>query len=304
MTSSHRPPVLLVCLILSFAPPAWGFCVGDCNGSGNVDGTEPDKCGEIARGGLPYKACPACDGNMDGEVTEEEHMEAAMNLANGCPPEPTATRTRTPTGARTPTPTLPTSDCVGDCNDDDAVSGEEQGVCDLIRRDELDLETCLACDGDDNGIVTLAEVNQASMNQQLGCPDVSPTVNATHTRTPTRTATGALATQTPSLTATVNTVATATSTPNVTATPTGTATLPATPTTTRTATVTATPVVSTLAFEIGTTDELIPLDDVSGFPPSGVVQIGEELIQVLGHPARHRRRRRRWRSGPGFADRR
>lgn len=59
-------------------------CTGDCNGDGNVFGTEITKVVSIMGGDQPLSLCPAGDPNADGNVTCSEVTRAVRNLGLGC----------------------------------------------------------------------------------------------------------------------------------------------------------------------------------------------------------------------------
>jgi YVTN family beta-propeller protein len=67
------------------ATPTPGTCVGDCDGSGDVQINEIITCVNIALGSEPLSTCTACDENGDGQVEINEIITAVKNALNGCP---------------------------------------------------------------------------------------------------------------------------------------------------------------------------------------------------------------------------
>ena len=60
-------------------------CVGDCDGSGDVQINEMITCVNIALGTAAVSTCSACDSNHDGLVEINEIIAAVNNALNGCP---------------------------------------------------------------------------------------------------------------------------------------------------------------------------------------------------------------------------
>ena len=88
-------------VVLGLAPyAAQAVCVGDCNGSGDVDVSEIITMVTISLG-APVSGCLAGDGNGDGTITVDEIIKAVGNALNGCGP---VTATPTPTPHTTGTP--------------------------------------------------------------------------------------------------------------------------------------------------------------------------------------------------------
>lgn len=63
-------------------------CTGDCNGDGEVFGTEVTKARRILLGDFDLGECPAADANGDGEVLGTEITLSRRNLLEGCPARP------------------------------------------------------------------------------------------------------------------------------------------------------------------------------------------------------------------------
>ena len=59
-------------------------CVGDCDGSGDVQINEIIQCVNIALGTSSLSACTACDADGDGQVEINEIISAVNNALNGC----------------------------------------------------------------------------------------------------------------------------------------------------------------------------------------------------------------------------
>jgi hypothetical protein len=60
-------------------------CVGDCNGTGQVQISELVTCVNVALGNTPPGNCPACDANSGGKVEINELIVAVNNALSGCP---------------------------------------------------------------------------------------------------------------------------------------------------------------------------------------------------------------------------
>ncbi len=112
--------------------------------------------------------------------------------------------------------------CGGDCNGDGAVSIGDLILSVNISLDRADLSSCLAIDGDQNGVVAINELVLAVRHGLSGCPATPtpsltpiPTATATPTSTSEPTATPTV-TSTPTATATITNTSTATLTPTAT----------------------------------------------------------------------------------------
>lgn len=66
-------------------PTPQTLCAGDCNGDGQVMGTEITTVVQIMAGRTPLAECSAADSNGDGEVTVGDLTRAVLRLARGCP---------------------------------------------------------------------------------------------------------------------------------------------------------------------------------------------------------------------------
>ncbi len=77
-------------------------CPGDCGNTQSVMINDLIICVSIDLGTQQVSACPACDVNMDGNVTVNEVIDAVNSALYGCPGAPTPTA-----GAVTPTPSMP-----------------------------------------------------------------------------------------------------------------------------------------------------------------------------------------------------
>jgi len=191
--------------VTATATPTVGtpFCVGDCNGDGQVTIDDLIRMVNIALGLAPIcpndvnDGCLAGDANCDCEITVDEIIRAVNNSLQGChdfgdctteehvqlccenPSDtrtPTATRTITPTPPTpTATPTRPaTFECVGDCGGNGEVTIEE-----LIRMVNiaLGLQTlcpgtnlgCLAGDAECDCQITVDDIIKAVNNSLNGC---------------------------------------------------------------------------------------------------------------------------------------
>lgn len=84
-------------------------------------------------------------------------------------PDPTATPTAVQTAKATETPTVPTTSCVGDCNDDGSVGVDElvRGV--NIALGDSEATSCAALDADSDGSVTIEELLRAVNAALSGC---------------------------------------------------------------------------------------------------------------------------------------
>src|SRR5579862_5837610 len=91
-------------LVATFAVREAGAatCPGDCSGTQTVMINNLITCVSIDLGTASVTTCPACDVNMDGQVTVNEVIDAVNSALNGCPGAPTPTA-----GAVTPTPSMP-----------------------------------------------------------------------------------------------------------------------------------------------------------------------------------------------------
>ncbi len=67
------------------ATPTGNLCVGDCDGSGDVQINEIITCVNIALGTAAVSTCSACDSNHDGQVEINEIIQAVNDALNGCP---------------------------------------------------------------------------------------------------------------------------------------------------------------------------------------------------------------------------
>ncbi len=63
-------------------------CVGDCDGSGDVQINEIIQCVSIALANASLSACTPCDANGDGQVEINEIIAAVGNALNGCAQNP------------------------------------------------------------------------------------------------------------------------------------------------------------------------------------------------------------------------
>ncbi len=66
-------------------------CVGDCDGSGDVQINEIISCVNIALGTAQLSVCTSCDANGDGEVAINELILAVNAALTGCTPVRTPT---------------------------------------------------------------------------------------------------------------------------------------------------------------------------------------------------------------------
>ncbi len=66
-------------------PTPSASCPGDCDGNGQVVGTEITTVVQIMAGRTGLAECPAADSNGDGEVTVGDLTRAVLRLARGCP---------------------------------------------------------------------------------------------------------------------------------------------------------------------------------------------------------------------------
>ena len=60
--------------------------------------------------------------------------------------------------------------CCGDCNADAVVDPGEQALCGSIFSDSGQLPACPACDCDEDGEVSISELQTVSNNANEGCP--------------------------------------------------------------------------------------------------------------------------------------
>ena len=203
--------VMLLLVTVGPRPSQAQVCTGDCDGNGTVDRSEWSTCVDIWNGLQSLGACPPCDGDADGVVTEEEVAVAKYNYTHGCSPAgtatpcsegtctpvptalptdtppPTASWTPPPTATPTPLPPSPTwtptmtprptrtpIPCVGDCNEDNRVTQPEIQVCWDVSLGIRTIGDCLACDDNGDGAATIDEIILAKQNAATGCPGGPP----------------------------------------------------------------------------------------------------------------------------------
>jgi len=131
------------------------ICLGDCDGDHTVSVDELVEGIDITLGNDHVESCRAFDRDEDGQVAIYELTQAVNNALNGCFGVAVCTNgVRDDTGTR----------CAGDCNLDCRVTEGEANICWDIFLADRPLDECPACDTDDNGIVTVSELNRAMAN--------------------------------------------------------------------------------------------------------------------------------------------